>query len=432
MRSVPLSGHDWPKVVARARQGGHTSTALLARARLEHAVNEYIDDHELYGLTEKAAIAKDPVALDCILRTFSGSGPFAGEEFAQRAKALLHTLWESTDYDYHEIIAGLYLAGPPHPGQDNCGEAFIWLNRAGAFTKMNLHLHFKAIELICCDENSRDFRKGIDLLFQAFRKYRSFKTFIEDTNRQAEYLDLAMNEMASPIRMRSGLERLMELADSAYFPAIWQLFRFYKSEDFPRELEDEIDGWKSSVISCARHDIAAHIAELYESGIPERLFPDKELALFWWRLAADKNPRAAAFLGEKYLHGINVEKNPKKALRYYAFAAKAGNGDAAYALGCAYESSLGIKANLKEAVFWFSVAAHLGHRQANHHLFNIYQSGCLNGPVNAECAPDKKLEDSAKDNIPADVKHHEIFFEWDDGTFEIFNDRRSGDDRELA
>jgi uncharacterized protein len=69
-------------------------------------------------------------------------------------------------------------------------------------------------------------------------------------------------------------------------------------------------------------------------------------------------------LGNRYLHGIGVERDPIEARRWYVLAAGQGDGLAAYELGLIYENGLGVSSDKREAGRWFAIGARAGNAES--------------------------------------------------------------------
>lgn len=69
-------------------------------------------------------------------------------------------------------------------------------------------------------------------------------------------------------------------------------------------------------------------------------------------------------LGNRYLHGIGVERDPVEARRWYVLAAGQGDGLAAYELGLIYENGLGVSSDKREAGRWFAIGARAGNAES--------------------------------------------------------------------
>jgi TPR repeat protein len=79
------------------------------------------------------------------------------------------------------------------------------------------------------------------------------------------------------------------------------------------------------------------------------------------RDAADGgSAKAQLDLGNYYLHGIGVERDPVEARSWFMKAAEQGDGLAAYELGLIYEKGLGVERSRQEAGRWFAAGAKAG------------------------------------------------------------------------
>ena len=94
------------------------------------------------------------------------------------------------------------------------------------------------------------------------------------------------------------------------------------------------------------------------------------------RQRADGGDRAAQLdLGNRYLHGVGVERDVVEAREWYALAAGRGEGLAAYELGLIYEKGLGVKADRKAAARWFGIGAKAGHEPSAAKVAEYGQAG---------------------------------------------------------
>ncbi len=83
------------------------------------------------------------------------------------------------------------------------------------------------------------------------------------------------------------------------------------------------------------------------------------------RKRGEGGDRAAQLdLGNRYLHGVGVERDVVEAREWYTQAAERGEGLAAYELGLIYEKGLGVKADKRQAARWFAAGAKVGHEQS--------------------------------------------------------------------
>ena len=90
------------------------------------------------------------------------------------------------------------------------------------------------------------------------------------------------------------------------------------------------------------------------------------------RLAADDNRNAQFMLGVLHEGGYGVDKDLKKAARWYLKAAEAGVSSAQYNLGIFYQFGHGVRKSDAEAFAWHSRAAGQGHASAQNNLASLY------------------------------------------------------------
>lgn len=95
------------------------------------------------------------------------------------------------------------------------------------------------------------------------------------------------------------------------------------------------------------------------------------------KLAKNKNQEAQLALAEKYLNGVGVEQDFKKAEKWFKKAAEEGNVEAQYQLGKLYFDGINGKPDLKNAIKWFQKGAQGGNARAMFMLgeCNLYGLG---------------------------------------------------------
>ena len=103
---------------------------------------------------------------------------------------------------------------------------------------------------------------------------------------------------------------------------------------------------------------------------------DDELAVFWWRKAAEQGEATAqSLLGLKYKEGRGVAKDYEKAAFWFRKAAKQGMPQAQRYLADAYHGGHGVEKDMVQATFWWRKAAEQGHVIAQFNLGLCYATG---------------------------------------------------------
>ena len=103
--------------------------------------------------------------------------------------------------------------------------------------------------------------------------------------------------------------------------------------------------------------------------------PDDEKELEYLKMIAEYGyPDIQCELGIRYCD-INEGKMNRKAVRWFAKAAKQGNVEAMYWLGECYADLYGVRNNDRKAFLWFKRAAKRGHEEAMWNLGLFYQKG---------------------------------------------------------
>ena len=88
--------------------------------------------------------------------------------------------------------------------------------------------------------------------------------------------------------------------------------------------------------------------------------PDIKNVDILFKRIAEGHVDALTKLGQKYLYGHIVEKDPPKAMRYFVKAAEKGDAEAAFLIATCYESANGVSGDKLRAFEWFEKAAELG------------------------------------------------------------------------
>ena len=96
-----------------------------------------------------------------------------------------------------------------------------------------------------------------------------------------------------------------------------------------------------------------------------------------------------------------LEKDLKKAARYYKLAADQGYDKAQFTLGRYYEDGKGVEKNLTDAVKYYKLAADQGHEKAQFNLGRCYENG-----IGAEKAPGPK--DPSQKDLGQAVKYYKL------------------------
>lgn len=92
-------------------------------------------------------------------------------------------------------------------------------------------------------------------------------------------------------------------------------------------------------------------------------------------------------LGDCYLKGEVVQKDPAKAVSWYKKSAMQGNLWAQSSLGDAYANGIGVDKNISEAIKWYEKASAQGDKRANLILANLDQEGTEKPPQKPSVIP---------------------------------------------
>lgn len=135
--------------------------------------------------------------------------------------------------------------------------------------------------------------------------------------------------------------------------------------------------WDWDFKTLLRHAEAGNAAAQHRLGGLYDLEPDgAELAVYWWRKAAEQGCAPAMNdLGANYQNGSGVEKNSAAALEWYRRAAELGNSMAMANLGRVYELGEGVPADERLMVHWYRKGAELNSSDAQLALGHCYETG---------------------------------------------------------
>lgn len=110
-----------------------------------------------------------------------------------------------------------------------------------------------------------------------------------------------------------------------------------------------------------------------------RIYNDQkeyQQAFFYFEKAAQKgHALAECRVGECYMLGFGVDKNPEESVNYFRRSARQNNAAALNWLALCYENGDGVDKNVSEAIRNFHQAAQLGYPAAHFNLGRIYENG---------------------------------------------------------
>jgi TPR repeat protein len=104
-----------------------------------------------------------------------------------------------------------------------------------------------------------------------------------------------------------------------------------------------------------------------------RRFP--EASGYFFKGASEGDPRAASALGNMYITGEGVIRDPRRAVFYLEKGASAGNRGAQYSLGKLYEHGLGVRKSQTKAVALYTASAQQSYAPAAKSLALDYEFG---------------------------------------------------------
>ena len=114
-------------------------------------------------------------------------------------------------------------------------------------------------------------------------------------------------------------------------------------------------------------------------------------------LAKEGNPEAEALLGQMYLTGHGVLKDPGQANRLFKASAEQGNADAQFYLGA---PSVLHHQNVTEGMEWLKLSAEQGNQDAQLLLGETYMQGISGAVTPDPVQADMWLRLAARNNLP--------------------------------
>ena len=103
---------------------------------------------------------------------------------------------------------------------------------------------------------------------------------------------------------------------------------------------------------------------------------DLRKAVKWFRKSAEQGDAKAQYnLGYCYAYGDGVEKNLREAVKWYRKSAEQGLKEAQYNLALCYDKGYGVEKDLRETVKWYRKSAEQGHAKAQYNLGLCYYKG---------------------------------------------------------
>ena len=105
----------------------------------------------------------------------------------------------------------------------------------------------------------------------------------------------------------------------------------------------------------------------------------------WLETMSQNNSTAMRNLGYVYKHGLGVEQNYQKAIKFYQLSANKGNESAQHNLGSLYDDSYVMEQDLEQAFKFYQLASNKGYAPAQYSLGHMYRYG-LGVDINYELA----------------------------------------------
>ncbi len=172
-----------------------------------------------------------------------------------------------------------------------------------------------------------------------------------------------------------------QLADKGYGKAYFPLARMYGGGQGINENIEKKEyynrlafNWCFANQGLNDPEIWTDLGYMYQNG--QGLEQDDELAVFWYRKAAEQGYASGQFnLGWMYDNGRGLEQDDELAVYWYRKAAEQGHARGQFNLGLMYQNGRGIEQDDELAVFWYRKAADQGYARGQGNLGWMYQNG---------------------------------------------------------
>ena len=127
--------------------------------------------------------------------------------------------------------------------------------------------------------------------------------------------------------------------------------------------------WKKQLSGFSWQQKTGHPNAQYNLGVlhvqGQGVDKDFRKAAKWFRAAADQGETTSQYnMGIFHLNGLGVPADPAESLRYFSLAAAQGDTRSQFQLGVAIARGEGIAQNFPEAYLWINLAAKKGHQEA--------------------------------------------------------------------
>ena len=159
----------------------------------------------------------------------------------------------------------------------------------------------------------------------------------------------------------SGLQEKAEKGDDGAALALGMIYS--TGAGVPKD-EEEAYYWETIGPSYS-HLLRPNLANNQKAKVGKRILD--------WRVkeSADGNPHAQAQMGEAYMEGDGVEKDPAKGLEWLHKAIAQGDGGAMNSLGDAYASGTGVTQDWQEAYFWYEAEVKYVHGPSANRIYEV-------------------------------------------------------------
>lgn len=212
--------------------------------------------------------------------------------------------------------------------------------------------------------------ESIDVLYKKNIIPYEFLRYLINYIEEIKHLDKILVKKDLVTKNKEIFERLLKNEDFIYELSVWLVTN--AGEENYHLFIDSLDGTDRELFIKYIYFKNNCLEEENEDFIDLPLEDeDTNYSLESDKLTAEEN----LIKGELYYLGTEVEKDYKKAKKYFEKAAEYGNKSAEGYLGLFYEKGYGVEKDIEEALYWYKEAAYKGDIFSKYSLGYIYYEG---------------------------------------------------------
>jgi len=210
-----------------------------------------------------------------------------------------------------------------------------------------------------------------------------------DARRQFEFARIHLSGDVNPADRVQGLRWLKASAAQDYRQACRRLgVEYLRQETITENTTQQGIYWLSHAADLGDGMVCESLGDLYllghaggiyatrqERSLPQRVTPDKNMAVAWYERGVELGWRTAAYkLGRFCLFGEHLDQNLQLAEKWLLHAATEGHDSAQILLGVEYASGTRLKRDADAAIHWLALASDSNFNAARR-LAEIYRKG---------------------------------------------------------